>query len=153
MTGSSVAAAPLDIRTGLVVVLVAALTCVACVILPVVRLARTRSRSGERGSSYPSGNGRGALHLHEVRALERAAGEALSTLGGIFRAGFFIGPFLAAAFIHLTGSTQTAFWIHIVACLLAAGVLLVLPDPMKAVRAQRAAASGVPEAELLEGKT
>jgi MFS family permease len=77
---------------------------------------------------------------------------ALSTLGGIFRAGFFIGPFLSAAFIHLTGSTQTAFWIHIVACLLAAGVLLVLPDPMKAVRAQRAADSGVPESELLEGE-
>jgi MFS family permease len=31
-------------------------------------------------------------------------------------------------------------------------VLLVLPDPMKAVRAQRAASSGVPESELLEGE-
>jgi MFS family permease len=54
---------------------------------------------------------------------------SLSTLGGIFRAGFFIGPFLTAWAISITGSTQSAFVIHIVACLLAAGILILLPDP------------------------
>ena len=61
---------------------------------------------------------------------------ALSTLGGVFRAGFFIGPFLSAGLIYLTGTPQVAFWIHIAACLAAAGVLFVLPDPMKSLRAR-----------------
>ncbi|WP_445443806.1 MFS transporter [Clavibacter sp. km1a] len=64
---------------------------------------------------------------------------ALSTLGGTFRAGYFVGPFLAAAVIHLTGASQSAFAIHIVACLAAAVTLLVLPDPMDVVRRNRAA--------------
>src|SRR5690606_34085826 len=38
---------------------------------------------------------------------------ALSILGGSFRLGLFIGPFLAAAVIHLTGSTSSAFWVHV----------------------------------------
>jgi MFS family permease len=63
---------------------------------------------------------------------------ALSTLGGTFRAGYFVGPFLAAAVIHLTGASQSAFAIHIVACLAAAVTLLVLPDPMDVVRRNRA---------------
>jgi len=54
---------------------------------------------------------------------------ALSTLGGIFRAGFFVGPFITAATIHLTGATQSAFFVHIIACLAAAGILIALPDP------------------------
>ncbi|WP_150308349.1 MFS transporter [Planctomonas psychrotolerans] len=73
---------------------------------------------------------------------------ALSTLGGIFRAGFFIGPFLTAGLIHLTGTPQVAFGVHIVACLAAAGVLLALPDPMKILRAQQLAGpDGVPTTE------
>lgn len=56
---------------------------------------------------------------------------ALSTLGGTFRAGAFIGPFIAAAAIHLTGLAQSAFYIHIVACLCAALVLALLRDPAK----------------------
>jgi MFS family permease len=54
---------------------------------------------------------------------------ALSTLGGIFRAGFFVGPFLTAAAIELTGAASSAFWIHIVMCLAAAGILIALQDP------------------------
>jgi len=56
---------------------------------------------------------------------------ALSTLGGIFRAGFFVGPFLTAAAIELTGTASSAFWIHIVMCLAAAGILIALQDPTK----------------------
>ncbi|SDS42301.1 MFS transporter [Microterricola viridarii] len=54
---------------------------------------------------------------------------ALSTLGGVFRAGFFVGPFLSAGVIHLTGGTQAVFWVFIVCCLAATAVLLLLPDP------------------------
>jgi len=54
---------------------------------------------------------------------------ALSTLGGVFRAGWFIGPILSAGLIFLTGSTQSAFWLFIVCCLAAATILLLLPDP------------------------
>ncbi|TFC95150.1 MULTISPECIES: MFS transporter [Cryobacterium] len=54
---------------------------------------------------------------------------ALSTLGGIFRAGWFIGPFIAAALLRLTGSTESVFWVFVVCCLGAAAMLLLLPDP------------------------
>jgi MFS family permease len=62
---------------------------------------------------------------------------ALSLLGGMFRAGYFIGPFLAAAVISVFGSTQAAFWIDAVACLIAAVVLLALPDPSALLAARR----------------
>jgi hypothetical protein len=55
----------------------------------------------------------------------------------MFRAGFFIGPFLAAGVIQLLGSTQAAFFIHAVGCVAAAVVLLALPDPSAALTAQR----------------
>lgn len=54
---------------------------------------------------------------------------ALSTLGGTFRLGFFVGPFISAGVIELTGNSSYAFWIHIVACLGAALILITLPDP------------------------
>ena len=54
---------------------------------------------------------------------------ALSTLGGIHRAGWFVGPFISAGLIYLTGSTQSVFWVFIVCCLGAAAMLLLLPDP------------------------
>ncbi|MET0974686.1 MAG: MFS transporter [Leifsonia sp.] len=54
---------------------------------------------------------------------------ALSTLGGIFRGGWFIGPLISAALLHLTDDTQIVFWIFIVSCLSAVIVLIALPDP------------------------
>ncbi|HYI33373.1 MAG TPA: MFS transporter [Glaciibacter sp.] len=56
---------------------------------------------------------------------------ALSTMGGIFRAGWFVGPFLAAGLIQVTGGTQAVFWVFIIACLGAIGMLLLLPDPAR----------------------
>ncbi|MFP3464897.1 MFS transporter [Leifsonia sp. SIMBA_070] len=56
---------------------------------------------------------------------------ALSTLGGIFRGGWFIGPLIASAVIAATGSTQSVFWIFIVSCLGSVIVLIALPDPEK----------------------
>ncbi len=63
---------------------------------------------------------------------------ALSTLGGTFRLGFFIGPFISAGVIHLTGTTQSVFLVFIVGCLGAAGLLLVLRDPTETLVANRA---------------
>lgn len=57
---------------------------------------------------------------------------ALASLGGIFRFGYFFGPFITALAIHLFGDVSTAFWIHIVACLAAAAVLLTVRDPAAA---------------------
>ncbi|MGV8884682.1 MAG: MFS transporter [Microbacteriaceae bacterium] len=62
---------------------------------------------------------------------------ALSTLGGIFRAGFFIGPFLTALAIEITGAAASAFWIHIAMCAAAAVTLAVLSDPTKSFGAVR----------------
>ncbi|TFB68355.1 MFS transporter [Cryobacterium sp. Hz9] len=67
---------------------------------------------------------------------------ALSTLGGVFRAGWCVGPFLSAALIHLTGSTQAAFWVFIVCCVFAITLLLILPDPARGLDAPE---SAVPE--------
>ncbi len=68
---------------------------------------------------------------------------ALSTLGGSFRLGYLIGPFIGAGVITLTGAASSVFWIHIAGCICAAGVLLVLADPEKTFQGanvQRAAA-------------
>jgi len=74
----------------------------------------------------------------EIRA------RALSSLGGVFRLGYFVGPFLSAGVIELTGSVQSAFVVHIVGCLGAAVALLVLRDPSAAfgVRPGRGADDG-----------
>jgi MFS family permease len=56
---------------------------------------------------------------------------ALSTLGGTFRFGYLVGPFIGAGVITLTGSAASAYWIHVVGCAAAAIVLVVLPDPEK----------------------
>lgn len=59
----------------------------------------------------------------------RYRARALSTLGGVFRAGWFIGPFISAGVIQLFGDTHLVFWVHIAACVAAAVVLLIVPDP------------------------
>lgn len=61
----------------------------------------------------------------------RYRARALSTLGGIFRAGWFIGPLISSLVIALTGSTQSVFWIFIISCLGSVIVLIALPDPEK----------------------
>jgi MFS family permease len=58
---------------------------------------------------------------------------ALSTLGGTFRFGYLVGPFVTAGVIQATGSAANAFWIHLAACLAAIIVLIALHDPEDAV--------------------
>ncbi|WP_231727686.1 MULTISPECIES: MFS transporter [unclassified Rathayibacter] len=65
---------------------------------------------------------------------------ALSALAGAFRAGWFVGPFLAAGVVHLTGSVESVFWVHIVCCVAAVVVLLLVPDPATVLRRAQAAA-------------
>src|ERR1700760_2128251 len=60
---------------------------------------------------------------------QRYRARALSTLGGIFRCGWFVGPLIASGIIALTGSTQSVFWIFVVGCVGAVVVLVALPDP------------------------
>jgi MFS family permease len=74
---------------------------------------------------------------------------SLSLLGGTFRLGIFVGPFVSAGLIALTGDTRASIWFFS-ACLLATVVLVSFaPDPEQTIqakeRAQRmtdAAASG-----------
>ncbi|MGN6426427.1 MAG: MFS transporter [Leifsonia sp.] len=61
----------------------------------------------------------------------RYRARALSTLGGIFRGGWFVGPLIASGVIAATGSTQSVFWIFVISCLGSVIVLLTLPDPEK----------------------
>lgn len=63
---------------------------------------------------------------------------ALSTLGGTFRLGFLLGPFVTAGVIQATGAAVNAFWIHLVACLAVIIVLVVLRDPADAVQSRAA---------------
>ncbi|MBO0983623.1 MFS transporter [Rathayibacter sp. SD072] len=64
---------------------------------------------------------------------------ALSALAGAFRAGWLIGPFVSAGVVHLTGTVESVFWIHIVCCVLAVAVLLLVPDPATILRRSAAA--------------
>ena len=75
---------------------------------------------------------------------------ALSTLGGSFRLGYFIGPFLAAAVIHLTGVAASAFWVHIGGCLTAALLLIFLKDPETLFQPRRSASGKLEGEELLQ---
>ncbi|ACV77102.1 MFS transporter [Nakamurella multipartita] len=58
----------------------------------------------------------------------RLRARAMSTLGGVFRIGLFIGPFVGSAAVHAVG-LWGAYAVHVVAALVAAGTLLVVGDP------------------------
>jgi MFS family permease len=52
---------------------------------------------------------------------------AMSTLGGVYRIGLFIGPFLGGFVVAHTG-LYAAYGVHLVACVVAVGVLMLAPD-------------------------
>lgn len=56
---------------------------------------------------------------------------ALSTLGGMFRAGAVAGPLLSAALLAITHAPLAAFWLMALFTLLTGAVLLFMPDPEK----------------------
>lgn len=65
---------------------------------------------------------------------------ALSLLGGTFRLGMFVGPFIAAALLAIFGDEHAAIWFFVV--MLAATILLVFfgPDPETTLAAEARAA-------------
>jgi MFS family permease len=77
---------------------------------------------------------------------QRIRARALSTLAGVFRGGWAVGPFIAAGLIAWTGSAEVVFWVLVAACFAVVVVLLVLPDPERvfgaAKLAREASASG-----------
>lgn len=54
---------------------------------------------------------------------------ALSMLGGMFRAGSFVGPLAAAGIIAATGNAMAAFWLMVFFTSATCAVLIFLPDP------------------------
>ncbi len=95
-----------------------------------------------------------ARHAFMTSFVPRAfRARALSTLGGAFRLGYFVGPFIAAGVIHLTGSAQSVFWVHIVACVGAAFLLLVLRDPAETLIERRTPAAQRPGGILVAAES
>ena len=120
-------AARCSLATGLV-----ALALVACLLVPTVwGLAIAIGATGVAGAVW--GLARQA-YLSEAVPIEMRA-RALSTLGGVQRIGSFIGPFLGAFAMRFLG-TDGAYWVHLVAAVLACGVLVSLPD-VESVRRTR----------------
>jgi MFS family permease len=71
---------------------------------------------------------------------------ALSTLGGTFRAGWFVGPFIAAGLIALTSHPEIVFWVHLACAAIVIVLLVVMPDPTAGAEA-RARSAGTHETE------
>lgn len=66
----------------------------------------------------------------------RYRARSLSLLGGVTRAGRFVGPLISAPIIHLTGGMTGVYWTMVLFCLVTAALLIVLPDPETTVRAR-----------------
>ena len=74
---------------------------------------------------------------------------ALSTLGGSFRLGYVIGPFVSAVVIQLTGTAQSAFWVHACGCVIAAALLVFMKDPTATFQPKRTASGKLEGEEFL----
>ena len=57
----------------------------------------------------------------------RLRARAMSTLGGVYRIGLFVGPFLGG-FVVAHSGLWAAYLVHLVACVVAVTVLLLAPD-------------------------
>ena len=77
---------------------------------------------------------RHAFMTTDVPSTYRA--RAMSTLGGTFRLGLLIGPFLSAWLITATGTPTSAFWVQLVGALAAGILVMTLPDPTRAIHSQ-----------------
>lgn len=88
-----------------------------------------------------------ARHAFMTTRVPRAfRARALSLLGGSFRLGMFIGPFVAAGLLGVFGAAHATIWFFVV-CLLAAVLLVALaPDPERV--APRPGATGAASAPV-----
>lgn len=75
-----------------------------------------------------------------IHPLRRA--RALSTLGGVARIGLFLGPFVGALVVAGDQQASRAYWVGVLTSLLAAAVVLLVPDP--AAGHTHAARTGTP---------
>ena len=66
-----------------------------------------------------------------TRVPPRFRARALSLLGGSFRFGVFIGPFVAAGLIQLTGTELSSIWVLLVCAGAIVPLVLFGPDPEK----------------------
>ncbi|WP_458351994.1 MFS transporter [Pacificispira sp. HM-600] len=67
---------------------------------------------------------------------------ALSLLGGTFRLGMFVGPFIAAALLAIFGTEDAALWFFGI-CLVATALLVLLgPDPETRIAAEESRSTG-----------
>ncbi|WP_258063924.1 MULTISPECIES: MFS transporter [unclassified Pseudoclavibacter] len=73
----------------------------------------------------------------------RYRARVLSTLGGVFRAGFFVGPFIIAGILVLFDAPQYGFWVFVVCGAVAALILLFAPDPETVARPSHSAKAPV----------
>ena len=80
---------------------------------------------------------RGTLFLGFAFGMSGMAGAGgTSGMAGELRQAFLVNPYDTegtAGAIHLFGTVASAFWIHIVACLAAAAVLILVRDPLAAI--------------------
>lgn len=82
-------------------------------------------------------------YLTEVIPVMKRA-RALSTLGGVQRIGAFLGPFIGAGVVHVT-NLSAVYWLAVLTSLLAAVVVVAVPDVAAAeVIRRRLAAVPVP---------
>lgn len=76
---------------------------------------------------------------------------ALSLLGGAFRLGVFVGPFVTAALLAIFGTEQASLWFFLVMLVAVAALVLFGPDPERlAEPAPPAALDAVEDAEDAE---
>lgn len=66
---------------------------------------------------------------------------ALSLLGGSFRLGMFVGPFISAALLALTGTESSSVWFFALCLAIVVALVTFGPDPETAVTLPRAHAS------------
>lgn len=67
---------------------------------------------------------------------------SLSTLGGSFRAGMFVGPFLTVVILNLVSNNSWVFLAYAALCLFIVVLLLVIPDPTEVLMKSRSTDTG-----------
>lgn len=68
---------------------------------------------------------------------------SLSLLGGAFRLGMFVGPFIAALLLTMTGAATSVGWFFAATLVLTVALVLVAPDPELAAGTASSSRAGV----------
>ncbi|MFK4851690.1 MFS transporter [Microbacterium sp. ZW T6_19] len=76
---------------------------------------------------------------------------ALSLLGGSFRLGVFVGPFIAAGLLQLFGSEAAAFWFFLGCLVVMVALVLFGPDPEKTIPVAAPALQAEDSGEAVSG--